>query len=1103
MFNRGIEVLLQALPSVEGLTVAEIRRMLTLAWLEAKDSRLGIDRQADVTLADDLRRLATALEVHAILRPELEFGTVQACGFVAAEAIMVAHELEPSTEQEEQYWIFGSVRRFEQIESGLLYLIAGYDANAALAISELGEPPDALEDPERQISQWALDKILNLLRLANTPTEREPPTADPLAPLRTAVRHEIWRRIGTHVAEHLDWLTFGRQDNPESGAALRTLAGQLEDRSSDRARPAAHPDLHHLLLLLATACEGTASRALRNVPPPPDDDGRFVAYQRKRAASRPLLWPAAQSYADQALPGPSAHAVVSVPTGSGKSSVAELAVGQALCRGWVLYLAPTNALVGQIRRHTADVFGPTAVREFVGGAEYTQLTGESFTEIDNRQVLVMTPEKCSLALRQNPEAFHQLAMCVLDEAHLLGELNGRGMIAELVLAEVMNRAPQARIMLMSALVSNPDELATWLQAATLSPSIVVDAPWRPTRTLRAIAGVDRQRRNTAAAEAYARLAGYGPHRKNERFLAPVDLLAGLQGAWRSTIKEDYCVVSTDIRFPLKIRRAKTFDSKGYCRPATTAIAQQLGEEGEKVLAFLPRSKHDSFLAAIEIPGFRDASLALGETVEAFLVLAELELGTESALRPALRKGVAVHTSALLSEEQRASEIAFDKNIATAMFATGTMAQGLNMPATAVIIGGTDIGYDDQADEQQKKNRARSQLLNAIGRAGRAHVAPRSMAIVVPNKLVVLDSAEDARRAVRQAEFLQDEDASSALRSSLDGLITNALSDDFGVEAMSSAEQVAFSFLSFAGGNESDAQGIIGKTWAAHRANARSRAEEIAGSIEAAGQDYIQRAGVPSWLSLAAHQSGLPLPETVSIYIELRARLAEGPTPNKISLWADLLLHVLNTLPPEQLERILPKNSYGSSRLADIYETSSSDRQVGWKAYSRTLKAWMAGKPLIDVAIETHPAAVKNNSRRGVLDPLPRVIAIVSNGFRFGLSLIAGSLVAIVTNGNEHEPDSLWNLPDESMRALNLLPLAIRSGADTPEVLAWIRAGVRTRTAAHTLNGILSPPEGQADDELQRWAFGRFKELAEGAIPGVTTPEQDQIIRALEVTQRAR
>jgi hypothetical protein len=766
----------------------------------------------------------------------------------------------------------------------------------------------------------------------------------------------------------------------------------------------------------------------------------------------------------------------------------------------VLYLAPTNALVGQIRRHMADVFGASAVREFFGGAEYTQLAGEAIADVDDRQILVMTPEKCSLALRQNPEAFDRLALCILDEAHLLGD-RGRGVVAELVLAEVMHRAPRARLLLMSALLANPDDLAAWLQNATESSAIVVDVPWRPTRTLRAIAGVDRERGEPAAADAYDRLSQRGQHRKNERFEAPVALLAGLQGAWRSDAAVDYSLVRTDIQFPLSVNREGKANAEGYCTPATMAVVQRLGERGDRVLAFLPRSKHDSFLAAKRMTGFGTAR-PLGKAVDALLLLADLELGVPSALRTVLSKRIAVHTSALLREEQRASEVAFDADVAIAMFATGTMAQGLNLPATAVVIGGTDIGYDDQANEQQKKDRARAQLLNAIGRAGRALVAPRSMAVVVPNKIVILDSAQDAVQAVQRAEFLKDEDASSAISSMLDGLITDAMTGNLTVEAMSRSEQIAFSFLSFAGGNQADTSGVISKTWAVHRANARSYAEGIAGLVEAVGRDFITEAAVPPWASLSAHQSGLPLPETARLHTQLRTRLATGAAPSTILQWANLLVELLKGLPPRQLQRILPKEPYGSSRLAGIYELGHAECEAGWAAYQRALEAWMQGKPLISVATEVHTRPVNNSPGRGAQDPLPRVITIANKGFQFGLSLVAGAVVAIVANEAEHEPDRGWNLSEESLRTLNLLPLAIRYGADTPEALAWMRAGVRTRVAAHMLNRIQPPPEGLTDEALQRWAFGRLRELAEGAILGVTTPEQDRIVKALETVRQA-
>lgn len=164
---------------------------------------------------------------------------------------------------------------------------------------------------------------------------------------------------------------------------------------------------------------------------------------------------------------------------------------------------------------------------------------------------------------------------------------------------------------------------------------------------------------------------------------------------------------------------------------------------------------------------------------------------------------------------------------------------------------------------------------------------------------------------------------------------------------------------------------------------------------------------------------------------------------------------------------------------------------------------MTGKPLITVAEEIHSRPVNGNAGRGSQDPLPRAITVVGEGFRFGLSMIAGALGAIVATGREEDPDGPWGLPEESLRCLALLPLGVRSGAASPEVLAWIRAGVQPRAAAHMLSELLPAPEGETDDQLQRWVYGRFMELLEGSLVGVTTPEHDRILQALAALRDAR
>ncbi|MDG4787669.1 hypothetical protein O7626_17280 [Micromonospora sp. WMMD1102] len=144
----------------------------------------------------------------------------------------------------------------------------------------------------------------------------------------------------------------------------------------------------------------------------------------------------------------------------------------------------------------------------------------------------------------------------------------------------MHRSRQARLLLMSALIANPSELGAWLGQATGTPTAVINEPWRPTRTLRVIAGIDRERGNVAANAAYQHLQALPPHRKRQKFKTPLALLAGLQGAWTSQTVDDYALVQTDIEVPAAVTRKARWDPAGYCTPAAAAIVQRLGLRGE-------------------------------------------------------------------------------------------------------------------------------------------------------------------------------------------------------------------------------------------------------------------------------------------------------------------------------------------------------------------------------------------------------------------------------------------------------------------------------------------------------------------------------------------
>ncbi|WP_433521581.1 hypothetical protein ACQPZ2_30305 [Nocardia pseudovaccinii] len=168
----------------------------------------------------------------------------------------------------------------------------------------------------------------------------------------------------------------------------------------------------------------------------------------------------------------------------------------------------------------------------------------------------------------------------------------------------------------------------------------------------------------------------------------------------------------------------------------------------------------------------------------------------------------------------------------------------------------------------------------------------------------------------------------------------------------------------------------------------------------------------------------------------------------------------------------------------------------------TLEAWFEGKPLIDVAQHTERKDPQGKFERGLQDPLPRTLRVVTEGFGFGLAIVAGALGAIVAAGRESEPEAIWDLPDDSARMLALLPLAIRYGAGTPSTIAWMRAGARPRVVAHLLDRLVGAPIGLDDKALHTWARVQLRNIATRQIEPATTDEERALVNAMVVSGAA-
>ena len=186
-----------------------------------------------------------------------------------------------------------------------------------------------------------------------------------------------------------------------------------------------------------------------------DIDERAKAVVRGWGIGR-LYPPQAEALA-HALSGE--NLVLAVPTASGKSLVAYLALVKAALAGRPgLYIVPLRALAAEKIEE---------LRAFSGlGLTVKVATGEldeSDAEIQGADIVVATSEKADSLMRHRSRWMEGMGVVVADEVHLIHDVS-RGPTIEVLLAKVRIRNPRAQLIALSATIRNAREIAEWLGA---------------------------------------------------------------------------------------------------------------------------------------------------------------------------------------------------------------------------------------------------------------------------------------------------------------------------------------------------------------------------------------------------------------------------------------------------------------------------------------------------------------------------------------------------------------------------------------------------------------------------------------------------------------
>ncbi|OCH79682.1 RNA helicase [Gordonia sp. UCD-TK1] len=416
-----------------------------------------------------------------------------------------------------------------------------------------------------------------------------------------------------------------------------------------------------------------------------------------------------QRRACEALEG--GHGVlVCAPTGAGKTIVGEFGVHLALAGGSkCFYTTPIKALSNQKYNDLVAVHG----HESVG-----LLTGDSSINPD-APVVVMTTEVVRNMIYAESRALDGLSHVVMDEVHFLAD-RFRGAVWEEV---ILHLEPSVRVVSLSATVSNAEEFGDWIQTVRGDTSVIVDEHRPVPLSQHMLVGQRLFDLFDPADTGPARKAGTRPRVNPElkrqirhRILMADDERESSRGRGRG---RGGAPRRRDGRGPALSRPnlVTRLDREGLL-PAIGFIFSRVGCDA--ALAQCLRSGI-SLLTPAEI-GEVDAIVDRHLTE---LAPADLDVLGVHEWREGLRRGLASHHAGMLPTFRHTVEELFVRGLVRMVFATETLALGINMPARSVVLERL-VKYNGESHVDLTPG----EFTQLTGRAGRRGIDVEGHAVVV-------------------------------------------------------------------------------------------------------------------------------------------------------------------------------------------------------------------------------------------------------------------------------------------------------------------------------------------------------------------------------------
>jgi len=742
------------------------------------------------------------------------------------------------------------------------------------------------------------------------------------------------------------------------------------------------------------------------------------------------LWPAQRRIADAGLLRGNSG-LVQMPTSAGKTRATELIIRSVFSSGrsnLAVIVAPFRSLCHDIR---SDLVGA-----FAGEDVTLDEVSDSFLlDVDmagvlaQRSVLIVTPEKMLYMLRRAPELAERIGLVIYDEGHQF-EGFARGPTYELLLSSLrMTLAPEAQVVLISAVIGNAPVIAEWLIGD--ANAVISGEGLLPTTKSIAFASWQFER---------GLLQYVSPDDpEQQEFFVP------------------RIVTQANLALRPRERAARIFPERGGTGESAEVglyLGLHLVERGsvalfrgtkEGVISLCGRAA-EIFDRAVALPRPLDVSDV--SEIGRLTHLAQLNLGADQDVTRASALGILAHHGNTPQGLRLAVEHAMKEGHAKFVVCTSTLAQGVNFPIRYLIVSATQQG--------KEKIKVRD-FHNLMGRAGRAGMHTEGSVIFSAPSIYDQRDNWDGRWRWNATKYLLDPTRAEPSRSSILDLFDDyeqtpthkltleigwldlAFATDVDVDAAVASTKQRFGWVDV----------DMFKTFVADRARAiQSIATYLAAYVDFTSDLAGERIDELTRNTLAWHLADDAVRDNLLEVFRMTARAIEQAGDDALRA-----LIRKSPLPPADVFALRDWTNANIQTLVDAAERgelidavfAEARRYVSSKALSKltdqnqilpTLKAWLEGKSFDDIAQALRAANVRTSNRHITAN---HVVAICESGFGFDLAMVVASMADLV------EP-----LDEDLCDELVLLQRQIKNGLSNASALAFYEAGFKDRVVTQAL-----------------------------------------------------